>query len=524
MNNTQPNVMFIMADQLRYDVLDNEQVITPNLDELREQALTMEEFYSNTPVCVPSRCCIATGRYPHSTRVRENHTVLEANREIHIFRAMKQAGYSIGYSGKNHLLEKEEFENFDYAVFEENRNETDQEKALHAFMRERSKEVGGYGYKCASYHEFGIESTSAHSFTSKMIEYIEKHIENESRPFFNFLSIVEPHYPHVVPKEIWDMYEGVEFKVPEVMDGDIEKKASRFVVKQRAQHADAATYEDKQNYLRAYYSFVTLFDMQVGRIVDALKEKGLFDNTLLMVTSDHGEFAFNHNMYKKDLVLQEDLLHIPMIVSLPKTVCGDKTQLPVRINGLAEQVDIMPTILDVCGIELPFGIQGKSMLPVLMGNLQQGTYHKEAVFSEINPPWLRNPFATYEDHLKYWEEKGVDKKSAPFNVPGDYCKSIRTNEYRYVWYGTGEEELYDLEEDPNCCNNVLAEEGLRYAEIARELKIRLLEWNALTEDPIDPVLLARLQEKYCCWKNHDAGNHGSWLPYWVEMNTPFSNR
>ena len=147
----------------------------------------------------------------------------------------------------------------------------------------------------------------------------------------------------------------------------------------------------------------------------------------------------------------------------------------------------MPTVLDLLGLEAPFGVQGRSLVPHLRGDGE----HRDAVYGEICPPWLYNKFETWEEFL---EHHGPNH---PFNVPGDFTKSVRTSDFRYVWYGNGEEELYDLATDPHEQHNVAGDAD--YAETLTRLKLRLLEWHALTEDPLDPLSVRQLQEQYGDW-------------------------
>lgn len=504
-----PNLVVIMADQLRYDAMGahgNPDILTPNLDRLAGESCDFGSYFTNAPVCVPSRCSLLTGKYLHSHGVRENHTVLESGREIHLFRALKQAGYAISYSGKNHVLMEEEFRNFDRVILEEQGLLTDIEQQCHAFQKEIEKQVGSHGYQCARFHEFGKEATGAWKYTTHGLQFMEE-LSREEQPFCTFISLVEPHYPHVAPKEIWDLYDPEQLKVPEVMDGELAGKAARYKIKQQAQHADQASLAEKRNYLQAYYSLVTLVDMQIGRVVEQLDALGIRENTLLVVTTDHGDFNFQHNLYKKDLVLTDCLLHVPLLLHWKNTI-----QPAFVREALVEQVDVLPTLLAQLGLDCPRGVQGTSVAElVLSENASAGT-HKEAVFAEINPPWLFNRFGSYEEMKAFWKQRGV--MDPPFNVPGDYTKSIRTRDYRYVWYGNGEEELYDLIADPGETCNLAARESLQ--GIKMDLKVRLLEWHAHTENPLDPALVWQLGQTYDKWLGATGGNRVRHLPYWAD--------
>jgi len=506
------NVIFIMSDQLKYSAVGahgNSQVITPNLDKLAKSGCDVENFYTNSPVCVPSRCTFITGKYLHTHGIRENHTVLEENREIHLFRMMKQEGYSLAYSGKNHVLIDSEFENFDYAFTEDTIEFTEIEKEFIEDSKARSAEVGSWMYKIAGFHDFRKEETPCWNWTNRMIDSLNK-LKDDERPFCAFLSIVEPHYPHVAPKEIWDMYEGVDFVVPQVDSEDLHNKAARFIIKQMAQHTNEATLEEKKKWMRAYYSLITLVDMQVGRIVDWLESNGKLDDTLIVFTSDHGEFGFEHGMNKKDLVLLDCLLHVPLMINWKGKISHQHMR-----DTLVEQVDVLPTVLELLGIKSHRGIQGKSFAQALLSNKSDDPVaHKEAVYAEINPPWLYNEFDSYEEFSDFFVRRGSD--GVPPNVPGDFSKSIRTKKNRYIWYGNGEEELYDSINDSEEIRNLAKDPA--YNELKTLLKIQLLEWNAKSENPIDPAINSRLQREYDCWIGKNDHNYNKWLPYWMIEN------
>jgi hypothetical protein len=158
---SQPNLLFIMTDQQRYDALGangNPVIQTPNMDALARDGANVHGYYTNCPVCVPSRCTLFTGRYPHSHRVRENHNLLEYGREIHLFRVLRQAGYALGYTGKNHLLEVPEMENFDFVGGLE-----ESEAPLREWYQQYRQSLRDRGqpeiWRAGAFHDFPPETT-----------------------------------------------------------------------------------------------------------------------------------------------------------------------------------------------------------------------------------------------------------------------------------------------------------------------------------------------------------------------------
>ncbi len=505
---TKPNLVFIMTDQQRFDALGangNDVIQTPHLDQLANDGVNVQRYYANAPVCVVSRCCLFTGRYPHAHRVRENHTMLECGREIHLFRALKQADYKLGYIGKNHLLERAEFADFDHVDLNDDiKNEPEQQR-LADYYKQHRQDLAAAGkpelWRAGSFHDLPPECTNTWRCADSAVNFINQQTVDD--PFALCLSFTDPHVPHLALKKYADYYSGDNLKLYPKRKGELEEKAKRFHIKWKAQKSDRASEEDHYHYMAVYYAMITWIDENIGRVRTALKDKGLDENTIIVFTTDHGEFCFEHDMYKKDLVLLETLLHVPFLIHWPE-------QLQSRIldKTFMEEVDVMPTLLDLMGLPIPFGVQGRSIAACLKGEAED---HKSQVFGEICPPWLYNEFENYEA----FEQHHGGWASTPYNVPGDYNKCIRNERFRYIWYGTGEEELYDHDSDPDEHYNKAADPA--YANDKQRLKMELLEWHALTEDPLDALSIRGLQEQYNKWQSvqqHPGSING---PAWLDQ-------
>lgn len=499
-----PNLLFIMTDQQRFDALGvngNAVIQTPHLDALARSGANIQGYFSNSPVCVPSRCTLFTGRYPHSHGIRENYNYLEAGREFHLFRVLKQSGYRIGYCGKNHLLDQQEFENFDYTGYMDGAPRTPAEAALNQQYTKHCGELGiPYGkheiWRTGLVHDAPPEATRAWQTAQAGAAFLRQ--QDGQKPFCLCVSFKDPHVPHMALREYFQRIPMDQIRVPPFGgDEELAGKARRWAIKRAAFHAEKATEEDIRYYIAVYYAMIGWVDAQIGDLLQTLREQGLDKNTLVVFTSDHGDFNFEHGLAKKDLVLADSLLRVPLLISWPGRI-----RPMVQNSTFVEEVDVMPTLLDLMGIESPVGIQGESFAPLLYGTADR---HKEAVFAEICPPYLYNK---YPDYQAFAAAQGGDRE-ASFNVPGDFTKSIREKDFRYVWYGNGEEELYDHRCDPHELRNVAADPA--YASEKQRLKLRLLEWHALTEDPLDPNLRRDLQEKYKDWKplSVQPGHHYS---------------
>lgn len=499
-----PNLLFIMTDQQRFDALGingNDIIQTPNLDTLARSGANLQHYFVNSPVCVPSRCTLFTGRYPHSHGIRENYNYLEAGREFHLFRVLKQAGYKIGYCGKNHLLDEQEFENFDYTGYMDGAPRGPAEKTLNKKYTDRCLELGvPFGkheiWRTGLVHDEPKEATRAWQTARAGAEFLKQ--QDGKQPFCLAVSFKDPHVPHMALREYFDRIPLARIKLqPFGGEDEIKLKARRWAIKRAAFHAEKATEDDIRYYIAVYYAMIGWVDTQIGELLQVLRDQGLDRNTIVVFTSDHGDFNFEHGLAKKDLVLVDSLLRVPLLISWPG-------RIPPKVlnESFTEEVDVMPTLLDLMGVESPVGVQGESFAPLLRGETAQ---HKDAVFAEVCPPYLYNKYPDY----KAFAEAHGGRDQAPFNVPGDFTKSIREKDFRYIWYGNGEEELYDHRTDPYELKNVAADPA--YEKEKDRLKMRLLEWHALTEDPLDPNLRRDLQEKYNNWKplSIQLGHHYS---------------
>lgn len=501
-----PNLLFIMCDQQRFDALGangNRIIKTPNLDALAAGSANLKKYFVNSPVCVPSRCNMFTGRYPHSHRIRENHSVLEYGREIHLFRALKQAGYHLGYVGKNHLLETPEFENFDFHDIKAGENE----KPLMEWYAGEKRKLMEAGtpelWRAPMFHDFPEETTSTGKTGAAGIRYLKE--RDKKKPFCLCVSFHDPHVPHLAPRKFEKLYPPDALELYGYEKDELSNRPSRYEMKWRAQKSDRADDAGRRHYMAVYYAMISWIDEQVGKLLAELDGQGIAQETIVVFTTDHGEFCFEHNMFKKDLVLLDSLLHVPCLMRWPGKI------VPRAINDtLIEQVDLMPTLLELMGVETPLGVQGSSFASLLKG---ERSTHKDAVYAEICPPWLYNPYKSYDAI----EQAAGSWEAVSFNVIGDYNKSIREDDWRYVWFGTGEEELYDHRVDPNEFRNLANDPA--YAQEKMRLKLRLLEWVALSEDPLDPLTIRQLQTQYSNWKGAVVTPGPMHGPKWLEQRT-----
>lgn len=460
-----PNILIVMTDQHRFDTVSAHggAACTPHLDSLAAQGADLRQHYAQSPVCVPSRTTLFTGRYPQAHGVMENFARLDES-EVHLFKVLKDAGYWLGYHGKNHLLPPEEmtanFDRFSDAEFDDLGNPLRAQYV--ALERESLQRLTTHGsFASAAFHDFPDEVTTTGVIAGQAQRSLAE--APADRPWCLVTSFYDPHVPHLAPRRFAARHPADAMPLPPAPAGDLfAGKPERLRIKYHAQGSDRATENDKRHYLSVYASMVDFVDEQFGRLLAGLRSRPDADRTIIVFTSDHGDFAWHHGLCKKDLVLYEDLLHVPAVIAWPGRIAPQRVE-----HTFTQHTDILPTLLDLAGLDQPAGCQGRSFAPVLKGETSS---HRKSTYAEICFPWMRNPYPDYRAFRAAWDHGSVRPPGASYNVPGDHSKSVRTADWSYLWYGDGFEELYHLRTDPEEWTN-LAGDAAHAATLAtmREL-------------------------------------------------------
>lgn len=447
-----PNILVIMTDQQRYEALSAHggAAHTPNIDRLVASGIDLQRHYSQCPVCVPSRSVMFTGLYPQGTGVYENN-VRVAPECLEPFSLLKNAGYRLGYFGKDHFFptaERDLIDDYDECHAASDHPDASAMAALISESRRRLDEDGCHA--SGMFHDFPDDVTEAGLVGRAAASFIRR--SPTDTPFCMVASFRDPHVPHIAPRRFAEAHAPNLMPAPTSGPESLVGKHPRYRIKREAQQAHLATSADTAKYRSVYHAMIAHVDEQIGCVLDALQTRPDGDNTLIVFTSDHGDFCGNHGMFKKDLVLNDDLLHVPFIVRLPHGHGAGRS-----VVALTEHVDLTPTLLDFAGLSIPDHLQGTSLRPLLTGLTDR---HKSATFSAVCPPGERNPYPDFGQFRAAWlaAQRTASphplKFTRPYNVPGDHCQSIRTEQWRYVFYQDGFEELYDLTRDPNETHNI----------------------------------------------------------------------
>lgn len=404
------NIVWFCTDQQRWDTihsLGNPYLRTPNIDKLVEEGVAFTRAYTQAPVCTPSRSCFLTGRYPRTTKAFFNGNDTFSKDETLVTKLLADSGYVCGLSGKLHLtsaqgrMERRCDDGYSYMQWSEHPNddwpngENDYQNWLRAKGLEWADIYGGKYTSMACWppkpnprftgKTRGVPA-QYHQTTwcvGKAIEFIEAS-RGTGRPWLISLNPYDPHPPLDPPPEYQDRLRVEDMPLPLWRDGELDAKPphQQKDFYQGGQDGQAEPFptltdKDKRERFRDYYAEIELLDDQFGRLMRYIEEIGEKDNTIVIFMSDHGEMAGDHGLYWKGAYFYEGLVHVPLIMSCPSRFIPG-----LRSDALVELVDIAPTLLELAGQEVPFYMQGKSLVPILTGQANPH-YHKDAVYSEF---------------------------------------------------------------------------------------------------------------------------------------------
>ena len=474
----------------------------PFMDSLAKQGIWFNKAYSSTPLCVPARISMLTGRYPSVHGVRANPTPrVDGIPRYHqdLFDVMHEHGYTTALIGKNHshLTEKRTDHWFPFshdAGYYYKLQKTEAEKKfdqwLHDLTQGISEEPTPFPLECQGPYRM---VTDAESWV---------HEVKDNKPFFMWLSFAEPHSPYQVPEPYFSMFPAA-ILPPVLADRDsTQSKGFKWqFVSQLGRYA-LERYDEKLPRMRSsYYGMMRLIDDQVKRFANVLKNEGVLDNTIIFIVSDHGDFAGDYGLMRKGPEMPEDLIRIPFIVVGPGITPLSKPH-PAHISI----TDIMPTICEIIDVSLPDGTQGRSLWPLLTGRKYPekdfSSAYAEQGFGGLNYDWEDNP--------------AFDRCCFPefiFDCLNEYTqcgimRMLRKDKCKLVYDMQGRGQLYNLEKDPAELVNLF--DNPEYTEIRYQMIEELLIQTLRAQDPLplpgDPSSLKRGQYRR---KSHPRN-------YWTE--------
>ncbi|MDF1811447.1 MAG: sulfatase [Verrucomicrobiales bacterium] len=368
-----PNLLIIHCDELNFrtlgcyrDTLPAEQafmwgpkafVETPHIDSIANEGALCTKFYAATPVCSPSRSSWVSGQYPQNTPVTNNNNHLSDD-VVTFGHQLQKAGYATGYSGKWHLdgggkPQWQPERNFGFADnrYMFNRGHWKQLELTDTGPRVKARDAKGQ----PSYSVKGADNTSFATdwLTDRTIDFIDDHSDE---PFAYMCSIPDPHGPDTVRAPYDTMFDDSLVEKPRTYNRDPKTSPTWAMPAKRCPWKMAQ-----------YHGMMKCIDDNVGRIIAHLKEKGLYDNTILIFTADHGDMRGEHGRQNKGVPMEASG-KIPFVIRWPESITG-KT----RIDRAMNTTDFMPTILSLMEAEPSGKEQGRDLASLFKGGEFKGT-------------------------------------------------------------------------------------------------------------------------------------------------------
>jgi iduronate 2-sulfatase len=455
-----PNVLFIMADDLRCEVgCYGSPAITPNIDRLAKRSVQFDRAFCQQAVCNPSRSSLLTGCRPDTLRLWNNGTHFrELNPDVTTIPLwFKEHGYVTRCTGKIfhnwHTKEHGDPRSWSAPEFLHYANHGDDKPEVSGELPPNLATLTPLKYGNTSLCESRDVPDEAYYDGQVANEAIRVLNEIKDKPFFLALGMWKPHAPFNAPKKYWDLYDRAKLPPlnPARPEGAPEiafHKSTEILGPPDKQVPP--TPEQSAEIRHGYFANISYMDAQIGKVIDALEKLGLADNTIVIFISDHGYHLGEHTLWGKTSNFEFDA-HVPFLIS----DCGIKNTRGMKTKSLVESLDLFPTLVDLCGLPKPAQIEGTSLAPILRD-----------VNATIRP-------AAYTQHPRpaYYDRE-------PSKTPIAMGCSVRTARVRYTeWreHGTGKilaRELYDSTNDPNELRNAVGDTALEDARVEAEMLLK----------------------------------------------------
>lgn len=479
------NLLLIVADQLTPGVLGcyGGPVPTPNIDRLAAAGARFTDATCPTPFCSPSRASMSTGLYPHAHGVVHNvmrrdypavsspptEEGIETDDET-LGKRLDEAGYDTRHYGKWHLMD-DDLPYYPDTFREHHRYAQGMAETFRDVKRRpRAEWMDWYGWALpvevddryrtaveAADHDW--ETTGGHgeflakmgrlefepgqTFDVQVADHAVDRLDDVGEPFFVTASFNVPHDPNVVPSPYYERFDPDGIDLP--ANGD--PPAERFADDWSREFVTHVGEPGVREFLRVYYGMVALLDDQVGRLLDALDARGLADETVVAFTADHGDMSGGHGMvWKSTSAFYEEVVRVPLVVRGPGVEAAEP-------SFAAELTDLMPTLLDLTGGEVPAHVHGRSLAPYLRG--------------ERDPD--DGPTYSFGERIEPNAERARARVQG-----GDDAFMVRGDGWKYARYADGDEFLYDLEADPGETTDL--SDDAAYADRKAVLEDELLDW------------------------------------------------
>ncbi|MDH3634547.1 MAG: sulfatase-like hydrolase/transferase [Gammaproteobacteria bacterium] len=488
------NILFIMCDQLRWDYLScygHLKLHTPNIDSLAARGVRFDNAYCQAPICGPSRASFYTGRYQSSHGVMANEDPMRVD-ELTIADYLRPSGYRSALVGKAHNRKSaaameslgvtsesdsmwhsgsggyEPFElheglypdgslpdNHGYTTFL-NRAGYAGKNPWQEYANSGEDKDGnirsGWRLRNSVYPSRVDEAHSETTFlTNRAIDFLEQ--QEDDNPWCLHLSYIKPHWPLIAPAPYHDLYSGEDVQAVVRSDKELHNPHPVYRAFMEQEYSESFAREDvRERVIPVYMGLVRQIDDQLGRLFEYMKQTGIFEKTMLVFTSDHGEYLGDHWLGEKDL-FHEASVKIPLIIVNPNAT-ADETRGSV-CNEMVEAIDLLPTFIEFAGGNICHErVEGCSLMPLLRSHSAPADWRQYAL-SEI-------------DYSDRGPRTLLD--IAPYD-----CRAtmVRDQRWKYIHHNLYRPQLFDMQRDPNELNDL--GEDLDHSKIRRDMRQLLID-------------------------------------------------
>ena len=447
-----PNLLFLMTDQQRADTIaQGGPCLTPNLQALARSGADLRRCYAPNPICSPTRASLFTGLLPHTHGMTDvTHAVPPQRADLapnmpFWTRSLKDAGYRTGYFGKWHVERSDRLEEFGIDEYQVDLRQTG--VVSHDGPLEPRIVIDQPGYKqflLAGVTDASADETREAQLVDLGIDFLERvtQPDADAAPWALFISTEAPHDPYLVPRELYRRYDPDAIDLPASFDDDL---ADRPHVYSRVQAAwkDLSETEVRQA-IACYYAACSGIDDQFGRVLDALERSGQAEDTLVVFTSDHGDYLGAHGLFLKGVAPFEEVYRVPLVLRGPGIEPGTVVDEPVSLVDLGRTLTSL-----LLGAEHgdAFGGHGRDLSGLLRAAPRDGTGAHRSGTGDAESV---GAFAEFHGQRLAYTQRIVWR-----------------GRYKYVFNGFDRDELYDLETDPHELTNLAALP--EHAGLAREM-------------------------------------------------------
>ena len=438
------NVLLLMADDLNNDLgAYGAPVRSPNIDKLAARGVRFDRAYTQYPLCSPSRSSLLTGRRPNATGVLTNppatnpmspHFREKLPEAVTLPQLFRTNGWLAARVGKLYHYGVplqigtgglDDYPSWDLAINPRGRDREEHDRIF-------SLRPGQFGASVSWLADDGPDAEHTDGIAAVEAVRLLERFKRNREAFFLAVGFYRPHTPYVAPKQYFDMYPRDRIPLPKLSDAD-RSRTPEAAYRSSFKEQDSMTDDQRREAIQAYWASITFMDAQVGHVLDALDRLGLADSTIVVFTSDHGYHLADHGLWQK-MSLFERSARVPLVIAAPGA-----TARGVAARGLAELVDLYPTLADLANLKPTTPVDGVSLAPM-----------------------LRDAAATVKDAAFTQARNGY---------------SVRTSRWRYIEWEGGEQgtQLYDMEKDPGESMNLASD--AQHAATVSDLRARIAAYR-----------------------------------------------